>query len=89
MNYYYVQREGVYYQGIFGIFESKREAINHANDCAVNDWDSYHDWVVMESKCKTNITADGGKTSFNCNSNDEEVYTIDKDGITLKLASPD
>jgi len=43
---YFVQKEGYYPQGIYGIFDKELDAIQCAETSACMDTDSHHTWVV-------------------------------------------
>ena len=48
MSLYYLQKEGIYPQGVFWIGESKQQGIIEADLFAANDEDSYHSWDLYE-----------------------------------------
>lgn len=53
---FYVQKVGVYIQGVFWIGRSKSAAIKKANELAASDVDNYHEWEVLKYKtgsCET------------------------------------
>lgn len=54
MSYLYVVRpRGVYWKGIHYISTSKDKAVSECKRFAIEDVDSYHEWIVSEVKCDT------------------------------------
>ena len=45
---YYVEKRGMYPQGVYYVCTDKEEAIRHADWFASNDEDNYHLWVVLK-----------------------------------------
>lgn len=45
---YFVQKEGVYFHGIYWIGEDLEEAKQKAKEFASKDVDDYHSWVVYK-----------------------------------------
>ena len=48
MKVYTVIREGVYMQGVYGLYEHILEAAAAAQQEAMRDSDNYHSWTVYE-----------------------------------------
>ena len=47
---YVVEREGIYYQGIVGVFSTKEKAEKAAKKAEDNEPDDYHDFNIL--KCE-------------------------------------
>jgi len=46
MKIYYVEREGIYLQGVFGMFDTKEKAIKAADIAKKGEKDDYHSFFV-------------------------------------------
>ena len=78
---YYVQKEGVYFHGIFWIGDSPEEGVAQANQLAKNDQDSYHYWRVYKY-----IGSGEDKIMYSINKNQanpsiDRVGNLSKDGL--------
>jgi len=62
---YYVQKEGVYYHGIYWIGSTEEEGKLQANRLAADDFDDYHEWVLylykFDDNCEAKYTARKGR----------------------------
>jgi len=67
---YYVEKEGVYGHGVFGIYIDLKDAIEQAKHAALMDCDDWHYWIVKEyakPDKHTNYASDSeNKIVFSC-----------------------
>lgn len=50
---YVLERQGVYGQGVYGVFDTLGKAKKAAKLSAKNDKDDYHAWVVLKYRLNT------------------------------------
>ena len=62
METYFIQKRGVYFHGVFGIYFDKDEAISNCRELANNDTDDYHTWQVF--KCESGHRYSGKYDGF-------------------------
>jgi hypothetical protein len=60
MRVYYVQKKGMYCQGVFGIFTTPEPAVMLADSLAEKEKDDYHTFYVFEAT----LDKVSGKTDF-------------------------
>lgn len=53
MKIFYIEKQGVYPQGVYGVFDNLDQAKTAAIYFAKSDRDSYHTWYVMEAELNT------------------------------------
>jgi len=45
---YVIQKKGLNFQGIYGVYSAKRRALSACKNCAKQDVDNYHEWLVTK-----------------------------------------
>ena len=62
---YFIQKEGVYYHGVYWIGESLEDGAAMTDELATNDKDDYHDWVLyIYSPQKNGDAVDANKEVY-------------------------
>ncbi len=83
-NVYVVIKEGIYMQGIVGVFSAKNAAIEAANIAIISEKDDYHEFYIDKFMINQ-IRNSGLETDLNNYYFAEEVYRIKRKGNKVTL----
>ena len=57
---YFIEKIGIYSHGVYGIFDSKHEAVKECEKFAKNDIDNHHEYIVVKTRLNQTHQKYGG-----------------------------